>query len=77
MLEPAAHGGYEVAGTASGVKDIRIGDELLEVDGHDVTQAPFAKVASLLGGSPGTSRTLLLQRGGKRLTIHATVQHVL
>ncbi len=76
MLEPAAHGGYEVARTISDVKDIRAGDELLEVDGHDVMQAPFAKVAGLLGGLPGTSRTLLLQRGGKRLTVHATVQSV-
>ena len=76
MLEPATHGGYEVAGTVSGMKDIHAGDRLLEVDGHDVTHAPFAKVADLLGGSPGTSRTLLLQRGSKRLTVHATVQPV-
>jgi hypothetical protein len=77
MLEPAARGGYEVAGTTSGVKDIRIGDELLKVDGHDVTQAPFSQVATLLSGSPGTSRTLLLQRGGKRVTVHARVQSIL
>lgn len=76
MLEPAAHGGYEVAGTVSGMKDIHVGDRLLEVDGHDVTQAPFAKVADLLGGSPGVPRTLLLQRGPERLTVHATVQPV-
>lgn len=75
-LEPAAHGGYEVAGTVSGMKDIHVGDRLLEVDGHAVTQAPFAKVADLLGGSPGSSRTLLLQRGPQRLTVHATVQPV-
>lgn len=76
MLEPAAHGGYEVAGTLSGVKDTRIGDELLEVDGQNVTQAPFSKVANLLSGSPETPRTLLLQRSGKRLTVHAMVQPV-
>lgn len=76
MLEPATHGGYKVVGTVSGVRDIRIGDELLEVDGHDVTRAPFSTVANLLGGSPGTSRTLLLQRGPTRLTVHAKVQSV-
>jgi C-terminal processing protease CtpA/Prc len=58
------------------MKDIHVGDRLLEVDGHDVTQAPFAKVADLLGGSPGVPRTLLLQRGPERLTVHATVQPV-
>lgn len=76
MLEPAAHGGYEVAGTAEGVKDIHIGDELLEVDGRDVSQAPFSTVVKLLSGSPGTSRTLLLRRGHTRLTVHAMVQPV-
>lgn len=77
MLEPAAHGGYEVAGTVSGLKDVRAGDTLLDIDGHDVSQAPFAKVANLLGGSPGASRTLLLQRGPERLTVHARVQPIL
>jgi len=76
MLEPAVQGGYEVAGTAAGVKGIQSGDELLEVDGRDVTQAPFSTVANLLSGSPGTSRTLLLQRGQARLTVHAMVQPV-
>jgi hypothetical protein len=77
MLEPAARGGYEVAGTTGDEKDIRIGDVLLGVDGRDVTRAPFSTVANLLNGSPGTSRTLLLQRGGTRLTVRATVQSIL
>jgi len=77
MLEPAPHGGYEVAGTISGMKDIRVGDELLEVDGHDATRAPFSRIATWLGGPPGTARTLLLQRGGRRLTVRAMVQPIL
>jgi len=77
MLEPAAHGGYEVAGTAAGVKDIQVGDRLLEVDGRDVTRAPFSSVVNLLSGSPGTPRTLSLQRGGTHFTVHASVQTIL
>jgi len=76
MLEPAVHGGYEIASVAHGAKDIQIGDELLEVDGRDISQAPFSTVVKLLSGSPGTSRTLLLQRGHTRLTVHAMVQPV-
>lgn len=77
MLEPAAHGGYEVAGTAAGVKDIQVGDRLLKVDGRDVTRAPFSTVVNLLSGSPGTPRTLSLQRGGTHFTVHASVQTIL
>lgn len=77
MLEPASHGGYEVAGTAAGVKDIQVGDRLLEVDGRDVTRAPFSSVVNLLSGSPGTPRTLSLQRGGTHFTVHASVQTIL
>lgn len=77
MLEPAAHGGYDVAGIAPGVKDIRIGDELLKVDGRDIRRAPFSTVVNLLSGSPGTSRTLLVQRGQTSLTVHAMVQPIL
>jgi hypothetical protein len=77
MLEPVAHGGYEVAGTVSGIKGIQVGDRLLEVDGQDVTRAPFSTVANLLGGSPGASHTLLLQRGRTRLSVRAAVQPLL
>ncbi|TAN04070.1 MAG: hypothetical protein EPN36_10145 [Rhodanobacteraceae bacterium] len=77
MLEPAADGGYEVASTAAGVKDIQVGDRLLEVDGKDVTHAPFSQVAQWLSGSPDESRTLVLQRGGARVTVHAATQTIL
>lgn len=77
MLEPAGHGGYEVAGTAAGVKGIEVGDRLLKVDGKTVSQAPFSNVVQLLTGSPGEPRTLVLQRNGVRVTVHATVQSIL
>lgn len=76
MLEPTKHGGYEIAGTAAGVKDIRVGDRLLQVDGKDVTQAPFSHVVELLGGAPGASRTLVLERDGARVTVRAAVQTI-
>lgn len=77
ILEPAQEGGYEVAGTTAGVQGIRAGDRLLEIDGRDVTEVPFSTVANLLGGSPGTSRTLVLERAGARVIMHAAVQTVL
>lgn len=76
-LEPAAHGGYAVAGIAAGVNNIRVGDRLLEVDGKDVTHAPFSRVIELLSGPAGATRTLVLQRDGARVTAHATVRHIL
>lgn len=76
MLEPASHGGYEIAGTAAGVKNIQASGRLLEVAGKDVAQAPFPHVIQWLSGSPGEPHTLVLQRGGNRVTIHATAQSV-
>lgn len=76
MLEPAARGGYEVAAVATGVKGIAPGERLLEVDGHDVTRMPFARVAGLLGGAVGTRHALVLERGGARATVEASVQTI-
>ncbi|WHZ19209.1 MAG: hypothetical protein OJF55_001358 [Rhodanobacteraceae bacterium] len=76
MLEPAAQGGYEVAGTI-GTKDIEVGDRLLKADGHDIAQLPFWRIAELLGGTPGTTHALTLQRGPESLRVHATVRPIL
>lgn len=74
ILEPAAHGGYDIAAVAPGVHDIKPGDRLLGVDGHEVTDAPFSRVAGWLAGTPGDKRVLVLQRAGARATVTATVQ---
>lgn len=77
MLEPAAQGGYEVAGTITGTTGIEVGDRLLKVDGHDVVLLPFSHIAKLLGGSPGTTHALTLQRGQLSLRVDATVRPIL
>lgn len=76
MLEPAARGGYQVAAVASGVRDIIPGDRLLSVDGHNVTAAPLSRVVGLLSGAPGDKRSLVLEHGGTRSTVEATIQPV-
>lgn len=76
ILEPAARGGYQVAGTLPGVKGIEIGDRLLSVDGRDVTRASFAHVVGWLSGAPGTTHTLVLKRGNVRRIIQAKAQSI-
>lgn len=76
MLEPAASDSYEVAAVAPGVRGITPGDRLLSVDGHGVTGLPFSRVASWLSGTPGDKHLLVLERGGSRSTIDATIQSV-
>lgn len=75
-LEPAGHGGYDVAAVVPGVHGIKPGDRLLSVSGRDVTGLPFARVIGLLSGTPGEKRALVIERGGARATVKATVQPV-
>ena len=77
MLEPSADGGYKIAGTAAGVHDIQVGDRLLEIDGKETARESFSSVVEQLSGSPGDRRTLVLDRAGARVTVHAAVQTVL
>ncbi|MBS0382002.1 MAG: hypothetical protein JSR56_06175 [Proteobacteria bacterium] len=76
-LEPAAQGGYEVAGALTGTQGIKAGDRLLKVDGQDIAQLPFWRIVELLGGTPGTTHTLTLQRGQQSLRVDATVRSIL
>ena len=43
------------------------------MDGLDVTNVPMGTVIDALRGTPGATRTLLLERAGKRITVQATV----
>lgn len=76
MLEPAARGGYEVTAVAPGVRGITPDDRLLGVDGHDVTATPFSRVMGLLSGTPGSKRSLVVERGSARSTVEASVQSI-
>lgn len=49
--------------------DVRAGDKLLQVDGHDCKGKSVSDVSSLLRGKAGTTVTLLLERQGEKKTI--------
>jgi C-terminal processing protease CtpA/Prc len=55
------------------VEGVEANDTLLRVDGLDVTNVAMGTVIDALRGTPGTTRTLLLERAGKRITVQATV----
>jgi hypothetical protein len=81
-LRPQNDGKYIAAGVAQvngkpAVPDVKAGDVLLKIDNIDTTGGTMGQAWSLLGGSPGDVRELLLSRDGKQFTVKATVQHFL
>ena len=82
VLKPETDGHYRVLGLADyegkpSVADVRAGDVLVSVDGTPPTGGTMGQAWSLLGGSPGDVRTLVLDRGGKQFTVQATVRRFL
>jgi hypothetical protein len=81
-LRPEPDGRYTVAavvdynGKAS-VPHVKPGDVLLGVDGAPASGATLGQVWSLLGGTPGQTRSLTLQRAGKRFTVDAPIHRFL
>jgi hypothetical protein len=57
--------------------EVKPGDALVGVDGAPATGATLGQVWSLLGGTPGQTRTLTLERAGTRFTVDARVQRYL
>jgi hypothetical protein len=81
-LRPEADEKYTIIGVADyngkpAVPDAKVGDVLVGVDGAPTTGATMGQVWSLLGGTPGATRTLTLERDGKRLSVDATVRRFL
>jgi hypothetical protein len=77
-LRPESDGSFAVAGVVSRngrpmVEGVEPNDRLLRVDGLDATNAPMGTVIDALRGTPGATRTLLIERAGKRITVQATV----
>ena len=75
-LRPDNDGGYTVAGIAvkdgrPAVEEVRPGDRLISVDGLETAGAAMGVVVDALRGSPGTTRTLVLEREGKRFLVKA------
>jgi hypothetical protein len=81
-LHPEIDGHYTVLGVAAfdgkpSVPEVKTGDVLVGVDGAPATGATMGQVWSLLGGTPGQTRSLTLERDGKRFTIDAPVRRFL
>ena len=81
-LRPEPDEKYTIIGIADyngkpAVPDVKIGDVLIGVDGAPATGATMGQVWSLLGGTPGATRTLTLERDGKRFSEDATVRRFL
>jgi hypothetical protein len=82
ILRPEADEHYTVLGVADfdgkpSVPQVKRGDVLLAVEGAPATGATMGQVWSLLGGRPGQTRSLLLERDGKRFTVDAAVHRFL
>ena len=81
-LRPEPDEKYKVIGIVEykgkpSVLDVNAGDVLVGVDGAPATGATMGQVWSLLGGTPGQTRTLTLERDGKRFSVDATVRRFL
>lgn len=78
-LRPQPDGRYTVAGVPTfdgkpAVPEVKAGDVLLSIDDTPAKGGTMGQVWSLLGGAPGDTRTLVLEREGKPFTIKATVR---
>jgi hypothetical protein len=82
ILRPEPDEKYTIIGIADyngklAVPNVKAGDMLVGIDGAPATGATMGQVWSLLGGTPGTTRTLTLEREGKRFSVDATVRRFL
>ena len=81
-LRPEDDGRFTVLGVADfegkpSVPEVQLGDHLVAVDGIPVPDSTMGQVWSMLEGQPSQERKLLIERGGKQLTVVAKVQHFL
>ena len=82
ILRPKADGQYTILGVADydgkpSVSDVKAGDVLLGIEGAPATGATMGQVWSLLGGTPGETRSLTVERDGKRFMVDAPVHRFL
>ena len=77
-VRPEADNGFAVAGVVSRdgkptLDGVQSGDRLISVDGLDVADKTMGAVVDALRGRPGSKHTIVLERGGRRLTVEAAV----
>jgi hypothetical protein len=81
-LRPAEDGSYQVIGVAkkggrTAVVGVEPGDTLLQVGELKVMGATMGSIIDALRGNPGDIRTLVLERGAKRMRVQARVERFL
>jgi hypothetical protein len=81
-LRPEIDGRYTVIGVPDyegkpAVPEAKAGDVLVAIDKVPAKGSTMGQIWSLLGGDPGETRVLTLEREGKRLTVNATVRRFL
>ena len=82
ILRPEPNEKYTIAGIPDfegkpAVPDMKPGDILVKIDGIDTAGGTMGQAWSLLGGSPGDTRELTLERDGKQFIVKATVHRFL
>jgi C-terminal processing protease CtpA/Prc len=81
-LRPELDGRYTVIGVPEyegkpAVPEVKAGDVLVMIDRVPAKDSTMGQVWSLLGGDPGETRVLTLERNGKQFTVNATVRRFL
>jgi hypothetical protein len=82
-LRPEDDGRFTILGVAEFegkplVPDgVQTGDHLVAVDGIPVGGSTMGQVWATLGGTPGQERKVTIERGGRKFTVAARVQHFL
>jgi len=59
------------------VAEVKAGDVLVAIDKVPAKGSTMGQIWSLLGGDPGETRMLTLERDGKQFTVNATVRRFL
>ena len=81
-LRPELDGRYTVIGVPDyegkpAVPEANAGDVLVAIDKVPAKGSTMGQIWSLLGGDPGETRVLTLERDGKQFTVNATVRRFL
>ncbi len=81
-VRPELDGRYTIIGVPEydgkpAVPEAKAGDILVAIDKVPAKESTMGQIWSLLGGDPGETRVLTLERQGKQLTVNATVRRFL
>lgn len=80
-IRPGADSTFAVAGVVTrngqpAVPGVQPGDRIVRIDTLDTSHATMGAVVDALRGTPESTRVLVLERQGERITVQATVKHL-